>query len=216
MAAIGDDFRLTALDLPGHGDSHPQALDEWSINGLAEVVAEAVEALNEPEVALVGHSMGGAVALEAARKLKDRVCGVILVDTFVIPYGDLTEEQAQQTSQPFYDDFPAAIEGLVDNFTASTASEQDKTRMKAEMAAANPDKMLPLWSDLLRWNPEAAFADVDAPIHAINGDLISDAARTRCSAHVTEHLLDGAGHFPQIEMPERFHRCLGEVLKKVS
>lgn len=215
MAALADEFRLTAIDLPGHGDSHQQLADQWTIGGLADVMAEAVKAMNEPRITLVGHSMGGAVALEAARKLAC-VNSVVLVDTFVIPYGDLTEEQAQQTAQPFYDDFPGAIGGLVDNFTASMASEQSKNRMKSEMASANPRYMLPLWSDLLRWNPEAAFSELKVPIHAINGDLVSDAARTRCSGHVTEHRLDGAGHFPQMEMPERFYQCLRVVMQKVG
>ncbi|TGN40518.1 alpha/beta fold hydrolase [Marinobacter confluentis] len=211
MAALQDAFRLTAIDLPGHGDSHQQLAEQWTIEGMADAVAEAVQTINEPQITLVGHSMGGAVALEAARKLAN-VSSVVLVDTFVIPYGDLTEEQAQQTAQPFYDDFPSAIHGLVDNFTASMASEQNKDRMKAEMAAANPRYMLPLWSDLLRWTPEAAFSSLKMPIHAINGDLVPEVARARCNGHVTEHRLDGAGHFPQVEMPERFHQMLRKVL----
>lgn len=215
MTALQDDFRLTAIDLPGHGESHQQSVDPWTIKSLADVVVEAVQAMSEPDIILVGHSMGGVVALEAARQL-DNVRSVVLVDTFVISYGDLNEDQAQKAAQPFYDDFPGAIAGLVDNFTGSGAAEQDKDRLKAEMGAGDPTRMLPLWSDLLRWTPAAAFAEIKAPIHAINGDLVPEAARARCSNHVTEHRLEGAGHFPQVEMPDRFHQCLREVLKTVS
>jgi len=215
IETLQEHFRVIAIDLPGHGESRGQPLTTWNVEALASVAAEAVRALEEPGAILVGHSMGGAVALEAARQLSS-VRGVVLVDTFVIPYGDLTEDQAREIAQPFYDDFPSAIDGLVENFTASNVAAEEKTRMKAEMADVNPGHMLPLWSDLLRWNPAEAFAEITAPIHAINGDLVPDAARARCKGHVTEHRLDGAGHFPQVEMPERFHRALKETLAKIG
>lgn len=215
LNALQDDFRLTAIDLPGHGDSRGETVDSWSISSLAGALAEAVNELGQPDAILVGHSMGGAVALEAARRL-DSVKGVVLVDTFVIPYGDLAAEQARDIAQPFHDDFPGAIDGLVENFTGNGASDADKQRMKMEMADADPAKMLPLWSDLLQWTPEAAFNGIRAPIHAINGDMIPDAARKRCENRVTEHRLEGAGHFLQVEVPDRFHDCLGEVLKKIN
>jgi pimeloyl-ACP methyl ester carboxylesterase len=213
--ALQDEFRLTAIDLPGHGDSREKAVTDWSVRGLAAVVAEAVQTLGEASIILVGHSMGGAVALEAARQLPS-VNGVVLVDTFVIPYGDLTEEQAGEIAQPFYDDFPAAIDALVENFTASSVSDAKKTRMKTEMADVDPQQMLPLWSDLLRWTPTAAFAEIHVPIYAINGDLAPETARERCKGHITELRLDGAGHFPQVEMPERFHKALQDTLKNIG
>ena len=213
LAALGEDFTLASIDLPGHGDSADQAIPRWQITDLGDVLADAVTTLTDAPVTLVGHSMGGAVALEAARKL-DQLNGVVLVDTFVIPYGDLSEEQARETETPFIEDFPAAIGGLVDNFTAAGLDPAIKQRMKSEMSSANPAWMLPLWADLLRWNPEPAFADIDVPIHAINGDMIPEPARARCEGRVTEWRLDGAGHFPQAEMPERFQQTLAEVLNR--
>lgn len=100
----------------------------------------------------------------------------------------------------------------MDNLSGPQASAQDKDGLKARMAEGDPEKLLPLWSDLLRWQPQEAFAELTVPIHAINGDLIPDTAKARCRPWVTEHRLDGAGHFPQMEMPERFHRTLRGVL----
>ncbi|WP_339806528.1 alpha/beta hydrolase [uncultured Marinobacter sp.] len=213
--ALKDEFRLTAIDLPGHGESRNQSVDDWSVSGLARVVVDAARHLGTTDLVLVGHSMGGAVALEAARQL-DNLKGVVLVDTFVIPYGDLAEDQAREIAQPFYDDFDSAIDGLVENFTASHVSDAEKSRLKSEMADVDPQQMLPLWSDLLRWTPTAAFSEVRVPIHAINGDLVPDAARERCKPHVTEHQLNGAGHFPQVEMPARFHQTLRDALRKMA
>lgn len=63
-----------AVDLPGH--PHGAALDR--IEALAGALAPAVESLDGPR-ALVGHSLGGAVALELARTRPALVDGLVLI-----------------------------------------------------------------------------------------------------------------------------------------
>ncbi|TQM11315.1 alpha/beta fold hydrolase [Pseudonocardia kunmingensis] len=82
--------RIIALDLTGHGDSGRRA--EYSLSGWAEeavVVGRAGGA--GPAPVLVGHSMGGMVALTAARMFGAELGGAITVDT---PVRDLTPEEA--------------------------------------------------------------------------------------------------------------------------
>ena len=85
--------------------------------------------------------------------------------------------------------------------------------LAAQMASAPPDKMLPLWGDLLRWSPEPAFAAVNAPLFAINGEMIPDVARQRCAGRVTETVLAYPGHFPQWERPGEFSQALNKQLE---
>lgn len=69
---------VLALDLPGHGRSHGPAL------GVAEAgqwVVEAIEAAGLGSVALVGHSMGSLISLEAAARLGDRARHLFMVGT---------------------------------------------------------------------------------------------------------------------------------------
>jgi pimeloyl-ACP methyl ester carboxylesterase len=63
-----------AVDLPGH--PHGAALDRSE--ALAGALAPAVESLDGPR-ALVGHSLGGAVALELARTRPELVDGLVLI-----------------------------------------------------------------------------------------------------------------------------------------
>ena len=200
LEAPPEGVTLLAPDLPGHGESRDIRLDNWTVTGQAEALVAALEGVDNP--LLVGHSMGGAVVLEAARRMAVR--GVILVDTFVIPYGDLDEETARQIEQPFQADFAAAMQNLVETNVGPDMSSADKQALADGMAASPTDAMLPLWSDLLRWSPEPAFAELRCPIHAINGDLIGDLAKARCQDHVVEWHQAGTGHFPQLEQPARF------------
>ncbi len=215
LAELGGAHHLLAVDLPGHGESADSELPEWTVSALARVLAEAMRQRDPGRLVLVGHSMGGAVALEAARLL-DGLDSVILVDTFVIPYGDLAEEQALEIEAPFHEDFAAAVDALVEHNTASVLSDEKKAWIKQRMAEGDVERLLPLWHDLLRWSPDRAFAELNErglPVHAVNGDLVPEVARQRCRAHVREWPLDGAGHFPQFEMPERFHAMLAKVLE---
>ena len=199
---------LLAIDLPGHGDAQDVTVPNWTVATLAQTLDDALKEVSHPVV--VGHSMGGAVALELARR--KAVQGVVLVDTFVIPYGDLDEDGAKEIESGFYDDFPAAIDTLVANNAGPDLPADQKAALARDMASSPAQYMLPLWSDLLRWSPEAAFHDVDCPIQAINGDLVGDVARARCDGHVTEWRQPGTWHFPQMEQPAIFADLLNKAL----
>ncbi|MFP1677445.1 alpha/beta fold hydrolase [Alloalcanivorax sp. C16-2] len=210
----GRDYHCLAPDLPGHGDSATTD-GVFSVAGLAADVADLVASRRPARVVLVGHSMGGAVAMEAATRLPD-VAAVVLVDTFVIPYGDLAEADASAIERGFREDFESALDRLVDTNAASGMRRGAKDELANGMKETNPARMLPLWSDLLRWDPEPAFQALRAPLLAINGDLIPDASRRRCAGRVDEQRLPGAGHFPQLEMPEVFNRALEDILRRVQ
>jgi pimeloyl-ACP methyl ester carboxylesterase len=72
-------YSVLAPDLPGHGRSEGPALA--SVAAMAAWVAQLLDAAGVREAALVGHSMGGAIALEAAAALGERVTRVALLGT---------------------------------------------------------------------------------------------------------------------------------------
>ncbi|ADH86402.1 alpha/beta fold hydrolase [Desulfurivibrio alkaliphilus] len=203
---------VAAIDLPGHGHSSPGERETWTVSGLAADVAAGAKELKAGQVILVGHSMGGAVAMEAARQLAGLAAAVVLVDTFVIDYGGLAPEVVENIFAPFADDFPAAIAGLVEQTSTAATPLELKRQLIREMSQADPAWALPLWRDLLNWNPAPAFAELQIPLHAINGALIPESARQRCAPFVGETIVPGAGHFLQMEDPAGFNRVLAQVL----
>ncbi|MDR1798566.1 MAG: alpha/beta fold hydrolase [Bifidobacteriaceae bacterium] len=81
-----------ALDLPGHGESPWRHDANYDPAVLAPEIAEAIGVaralgLATPRVTLVGHSLGGLVALEVARIAPYLVDHVILVDSLPLPPG---------------------------------------------------------------------------------------------------------------------------------
>lgn len=64
--ALGERFRLIALDLPGHGASADAADPQrsYTMGGYADCVVEVLHGLDVPRIVVLGHSLGGFVALE--------------------------------------------------------------------------------------------------------------------------------------------------------
>ena len=68
-----------AIDLPGHGRSDGPPLP--SIAEMARWIVRLMDAAGVPRASLVGHSMGGGIAVEAAATLPDRITRIALLGT---------------------------------------------------------------------------------------------------------------------------------------
>lgn len=73
-------LRVYAIDLPGAGDSDKPTFD-YSAEGLADFVTRFLDALVIDRPALVGHSLGGLVALMIALRQPERVAALTLIDS---------------------------------------------------------------------------------------------------------------------------------------
>src|SRR3954447_2845071 len=71
---------LVAVDLPGFGDHCAANVPDNPITSAAELLAHEVEKRGWRDVLLVGHSLGGAVALLTASRVKGRVWDVASVE----------------------------------------------------------------------------------------------------------------------------------------
>ena len=90
------------IDLPGRPDGEPAT----DLATLADACAAAIASVDPPRV-IVGHSLGGAVALEVARREPDLVDGLVIVSSAAcLGIPDATVARAR-------DDFAAERERLV-------------------------------------------------------------------------------------------------------
>jgi pimeloyl-ACP methyl ester carboxylesterase len=69
---------VVALDLPGHGGSG-RSHGDYSLGSLACTVRDLMDHLGLDRVILVGHSLGGGIAMQFAYQFPDRVSGLVLV-----------------------------------------------------------------------------------------------------------------------------------------
>ena len=107
---LADDHRVTLLDLPNHG--HSPWTDRVDYLDMAEMVATEIEHLGRP-VTLVGHSMGGKVAMQLALRRAELLRALVVVDVAPVVYpvrGGRTDDPDEEAS-PFAE-YIAAMRAL--------------------------------------------------------------------------------------------------------
>lgn len=73
LESLSDEFRVVAFDLPGHGTRSDTSFGfETAVSSLADIVTDLVT-----PVVLVGHSLGGYVAMEYAARCPDGIAGIV-------------------------------------------------------------------------------------------------------------------------------------------
>jgi pimeloyl-ACP methyl ester carboxylesterase len=181
-------------------------------------VAEVVARLPADQpIVLVGHSMGGPVAVEAAVLLGERVRGVIGVDTFAsigLPKPSQAENAARLAA--FDRDFRGTTRAFVSqSFFRADADPILRERIANDMASADPKVALAAIQGLNDWDGTQRLPLLKQPIATINADQVPlDAARLQRFAPSFRLItLAGQGHFLMMENPVRFNPVLIETIR---
>ena len=78
LDSLAEKHRLLALDLPGHGQSVKTNVDP-SLSGMATFVRKFLDVLSVSSVHVIGHSMGGAIAMQLASDSPETVKSLGLI-----------------------------------------------------------------------------------------------------------------------------------------
>jgi pimeloyl-ACP methyl ester carboxylesterase len=204
-------YTVVAVDLAGHGGSTKSRTD-WSMGNYGEDVATVVRRIANPRVILVGHSMGGTVALEAARRVGDRVIGIIAVDSLKsIGLPPLPAAEIEKRVAPFRTDFIGTVRKFVSEELFEKGADPVLVQKVAyDMSLEPPDVGVASLVALLSMDFNTVLPDIKVPVLAINSDLgTTDEARIRKSlptfhAEVIPH----TSHFLMMEVPDEFNPLL--------
>ena len=88
LEPLAERFHVIAPDLPGFGESEKPNPTRYpyGIETFAEAIADLIAAFGVGRAALLGHSMGGAVALTVAARHPELVQRLVVVDPLSYPY----------------------------------------------------------------------------------------------------------------------------------
>lgn len=78
ISALAEKYRVIALDLPGYGKSD-KGYYQYSMDFYADVVAELLGEMAISKATLIGHSMGGQIAMYTALKYPDKTENLVLI-----------------------------------------------------------------------------------------------------------------------------------------
>lgn len=233
MEALASRASVFALDLPGFGQS-AKPPGRYRLTDFAKAVHGFIEALGLGPLSMVGHSLGGAVALTYALTYPGRVERLAMVGGLV-PGCDyrfswparvaavqgLGELLALCGCAPLYraaiarcfaTPMTAEVAFLVEAYYAARTCPEAKAAFLATLRAMTADLAEHI-GDYRR-----ALASLDLPVLLIHGrqDRVVPASHCAEAARVVPRALvrwiERCGHFPQIEHAETVNAWLGDFL----
>jgi pimeloyl-ACP methyl ester carboxylesterase len=160
--------------------------------------------------------MGGPVALAAAPLLAGRVALVVGVDNMQNVEQDWPEEQFRQMRDAMAKDFKATTDGFVRSMFPQDADAKLVASIAADMAAAPPRVAISAIEELRGFDEAAAMTAAAVPIVCINATMwpTDVEANRRHAKSFDVVLIEGAGHFLQLERPQAFNNALARVLSE--
>ena len=211
LAPLKAKYTVVAVDLAGHGASGKNRSD-WSMASYGEDVAAVVRQIPNHQVIIVGHSMGGTVALEATRRIGDRVIGIIAVDALKsVGQAPLTAKQIDMRLTPFKKDFIGTTRKFVEeSLFQKKADTQFVNKVAYDMSLEPPEVGVPSMQALLATDLAPIVADIHVPVLAINSDLTpTDEARIRKSLPgFKAEVIPNTSHFLMMDDVARFNPVL--------
>jgi pimeloyl-ACP methyl ester carboxylesterase len=232
---LADRHRVYSLDLAGFGSSQ-RLSGPCTLPAFAGFVTDFLDAVAEPgPVAIMGNSLGGAVALATAASAPERVSALVLANsagfgkevTLVLrlltirPLGRLllrpSRKNCRRTERALYFDGRFVTDERVEHaLRAGSVPGSAQVFLETASALGNLRGISPGWrGDLL-----AKVAPLRIPTLVVWGDrdLVLPPAHLeqarQALPHARTHLFADTGHMPQIERAEEFHELASAFLKE--
>ncbi|MFW6139729.1 MAG: alpha/beta fold hydrolase [Acidobacteriota bacterium] len=218
IPAFSSGYKVITIDLAGHGLSGKER-ESWTMEAFGQDVVSVIKREGLENIILIGHAMGGAVILEAARLIPERVIGLVGIDTFKDHYmRGYSDEQVEFFLQSWRDDFENRMkEYAVETLFHNKMDQEIMKKVIIDMREAQPEKALNMLEQLLRYDGSQAFKEIKVPIQGINSKLrdTSYEIATQNASSFDWIYQSGAGHFLMLENPDFFNRLLASTLEEI-
>lgn len=222
-AALRGSHRVVTVDLRGFGES--SAGDgRGSMQQFAEDVHDLLRALLTERVVLVGHSMGGYVALAFAHAFPEELRGLVLVGTQAGP--DTPEGAAARRGtieKVRAGGVRVVTEAMAPKMVAPANQAQMLDQVQGLMATATPAGVIGALEAMAdRPDSRSALATIEAPTLVITGaeDGVIPPAESRMIAEAIEgarlETLPNAGHLVAFEQADEFNRVLNSWMERLG
>jgi pimeloyl-ACP methyl ester carboxylesterase len=225
---MAEQYRMIALDLPGHGQSfdayNPQSA--YALGAMADMVGEVIDQLQLSHVAVFGWSLGGHVAIELMGR-HPAVAGLMLTGTPPVTRGPLAMLRAFHTG---WDILLTSKEQFserdIERFGKLCYGDHVTPALLRSIAATDGQVRTTIFRGLTRgeWSDQKRLVEhATVPVAMVNGEHepiarlgyinsldIGTLWQGQC------HVIEGAGHAPFFTQPDAFNPLLEEFVADVG
>lgn len=208
--------RVLAVDLPGHGKSG--GVSQQALSIYADQMIGFLTALGLYQAVFVGHSMGGAIALDLALRHPEQVAGLGLIATGA--YLGVDPGFLENLSHPVM--VPTALHQFQTRAFGPQVSPTLVNRCMDAMREMRSSVLYGDWRACAKFDLREAVGKIDTPAWVIAGseDQLTPIAYAHFLAErlpaARLQIIPGAGHMVPVEQPERVAQGLNQFLGALS
>jgi pimeloyl-ACP methyl ester carboxylesterase len=219
--AFAKHYRVVAMDLPGFGESGKNR-KSWTVEDYANDVSALLNGLDLKNVILIGHSMSGAIALEAALDNQPRVIGLIGIDNFN-SYGAKETPQSKKETGVFFKEARANYKKTVTAYVnqalfAPSTPKSIRKRVVDDIANSDSTIALDCIEQSMAYQGDAKLKALKMPLYLINSSANpTDTLAFRKNGISYRFFNVGkTGHYPMLEKPEKFNELLKKAIDVIK
>jgi pimeloyl-ACP methyl ester carboxylesterase len=218
---FGKRYRVITIDLPGYGQSGKNRAS-WTVNDFGKDVAAVVTQLNLKKVILIGHSMAGAIIVQAKINVPGNVIGLVGIDNFK----DYSAAQDTAKPDPEFAKIITLLKGHFKNVATNffnqylfykTTDTLIRKRILNDVAQADSAIAIASMEDnSFKTGPKLKAANMK--LHLVNSDYFSNDTIGFIKAGIPYQLLviHATGHFPMVEKPKEFNLLLQKAIDDIG
>ena len=221
--ALMEVARVHSLDLPGHGDSLAAEAGDGSPLALAEVVADTLDANGIAQAHLLGHSLGGGIAMVLALAEPARVLSLSLLAPaglgrgidreFLAAFPELTSKEAAEALLQRLVSKPL----LINRFTIARVLEQLDRPGARDALRAIAEGVLAQEEQLGAWAGQIAATGIPRLVIFGGADQINPPDANALVGFAGRTLvIPEAGHLPHVEAARQVNEALTQFIKGVG
>ena len=219
LAHFSEKYKTITVDLAGFGESGNNR-SNWTMSAFGDDVAAIVNNLKLRQVVLVGFSMGAPVVLETAKKVPEKITGVVLVD-------DLQNIETKYPPEVVHM-FDSVMMDLIENPTQEklvtmgffTNNREQNFQKVLDMVNKFPSRTgyRESLDSYFKWINEDCMQTlklIKAPVIAINSDsepTNTDAFRKYVPSFKAK-IIPAVGHVVFWDAPDEFNKLLEESIQ---
>lgn len=216
MNQLSDQYRCIAIDLRGHGESDAFPMT-YTVDDMADDVADLLRVLDVQDFVLVGHSMSGKVALALASRQPAGLKSLLLVSPSPPVPEPIPDDERQKLLTGYGQ--RSAAEKMVKNTTAVPVSKAVQEQIIADDLRTAKSAWDAWLSQGSNEDISARMTTVNVPVRIVVGSEdralppdVQVAMTMPYLRDVTLELIDGAGHLLPWEVPDALAKFIRKNL----
>jgi pimeloyl-ACP methyl ester carboxylesterase len=208
--------RVVAVDVRGFGESDAPARP-YTIGGCADDLAFIAQRLGLSPAVVVGHSMGGLIALDFAARHGHRVAATVLLEAMVVA-PDVIEGLRPILAGVRAPDHRDFVGRLITYLAGPRFDPELRGRLVKGIQACSQQVLTAAMEAIIGFDSASAAARITSPLLYVGTDVRyanEEHLRALCPQLRTERLA-GCGHYFPVEAPDELHQVLAGFLGQLT